>query len=59
VNLLVQRSIKYYEKAKMWLKLYNFMLDVKPSICKAQPNLMHLIASLAERRNKEGGDRLA
>ena len=59
MNLLVKISIKYYRKAKMWLKLYNFMLDVKPSICKAQHNLMHLIASFSERRNIEGGDRLA
>ena len=59
MSLLVQISIKYYGKAKMWLKLYNFILDVKPSICKAQHNLIHVIASLAERRNREGGDQLA
>ena len=59
MSLLVQISIKYYGKAKMWLKLYNFILDVKPSICKAQHNFIHVIASLAERRNREGGDQLA
>ena len=60
LQLIKKKTLQIHSMCNAWpMELYNFMLDVKPSICKAQHNLIHVIASLAERRNREGGDQLA